>query len=152
MGDNVKVKKIIWEDVGDKHWKEVIPKGFRRVRNDNWIRKRFGLWDGKGKEHIVFFNSETKETLIWFVWLYGGKWVVRLGRIVEVEISDKLVKEYKEIFSKVRDRARVAYRPGNYELCDELKQKLGYAEWLFNRGDVEEAIGYLKEECGWCLV
>ncbi|MBO8180294.1 MAG: hypothetical protein H0Z19_07420 [Archaeoglobus sp.] len=80
--------KVVWEEVPDgKHYKDVIPEGFLRVKNDRWLRKALGLWDKGSREYTFFWNPETGETLVWFVMFVGGSrgWLARLGRVIKNE-------------------------------------------------------------------
>lgn len=55
--------------------------GFKRVRNDTWLRKITGLWDRKNRQYTFYWNPETNETVVYSVSLIYGRWNIALGKI-----------------------------------------------------------------------
>jgi len=78
--------KVVWEVVPQgKHYGDVIPEGFFKVKKDRWLRKALGLWNTRERSYTFWWNPKTKETLVWKVEFVGGSrgWIARLGKVIK---------------------------------------------------------------------
>ena len=100
--------KVVWKGLPDGLHQGHIPRRYKRVRNDRWLRNATKLYSCKKSEYIFYFDPSTRETLVLHVRLYLGRWHAALGMVVKNNDDEGQAKErLVEIINEMRSLARI---------------------------------------------